>query len=86
MKTRMNVLAGLVALLLVAVGGCSDPLAPCQEEVAVVVYDSWGCALPQFSLESHQQNGWDCRVDTDLKNAFGETIGTRYICTRCEGG
>lgn len=83
MRTRTSVLTGLVALLLVAVGGCSNPFASCEEERYVVeeIWNEWG--IYPMGRESFEDNGWTCSNDGSIRNAFGKAIGNRYVCTIC---
>lgn len=83
MRIKMGVLAGLLALVLVAVGGCSNPFASCTEE-RYVVEEMWvGWTAGLSSHESFEGQGWTCSDEGSIRNAFGSAIGERYVCTIC---
>jgi len=73
----------LLALLLSA---CSDIFGGCKEDGAVVelVYGSITYDLNAIFLENYRKRGWDCRSDGAIRNAFGQEIGTRYVCRGCD--
>ena len=33
-------------------------------------------------LRQARDDGWTCRYDGTIRNAFGGSIGTRYVCTK----
>jgi len=81
--------AAVVALLSGAaltgsVQGCKNPLG-CDNRTMVqevnygLYYD-----VDTMLLNLARSQGWACRDDGSIRNAFGGVIGTRYVCTICD--
>lgn len=74
----------LVLALAIALGGC------CTERTATVEieYEPFGPGTQDefglLDLEMRRNNGWACASDGAIRNAFGATIGERWVCTKCE--
>lgn len=78
----------LLALSLL-VAGC-DSIFGCDTETQVIEleHDWQGTGGPnpfdELSLKWARDDGFDCRDDGAIRNAFGVEIGRRYVCTKCD--
>lgn len=81
---RWRKLAGM-ALILCA---CSSSTEPCLPEN---LSNEWEYFLGRDNAEAfrdawidyQESQGWECNVGPELRNAFGQAIGTTATCTRC---
>jgi hypothetical protein len=67
----------LTILLILA---CRDQ-GPCETRIIEAEFGP----LYTFQVESvarYEEIGWDC-VGESIRNAFGNSIGTKYTCTKC---
>lgn len=73
------VLAGLA----VPVSGCSL-LCSQERQVVETEFGSIFYDLQRARLDTYRRQGFDCRSDGSIRDAFGRSIGTRYVCTKCD--
>lgn len=75
--------SALLAILVLAVAGCSNPFASCKEERQVVeeIWNQWG--IYPMGRKTFEDQGWTCEYEGAIRNAFGQAIGQRYVCTIC---
>lgn len=74
----------LLTLALALLVGCSAT-DPCTEarQVVDVRFGEPEHTIGEIALESTIAAGYSCNSSEPLNNAFGNRIGTRYICERC---
>ena len=82
----MRYLVPTLALILLSIAPACGLTDPCQEQTRVVEVQ-WGSiteSMDRLRLSQLRDAGWDCRSDGSIRNAFGNTVGRRYVCTTCE--
>lgn len=80
------VACGAVILLAGAAGGsatgCSALCSEDRQVVEVEYGDLQG--LQRAHLNILKSQGYACRDDGAIRNVFGNQIGIRYVCTKCD--
>lgn len=74
----------VAALSLLVLPGC-ELLNPCEEqrEVLEILYDDPFYEVKNSLLDGYLDGGYDCSSE-GIRNAFGDQIGTKWTCTRCD--
>ena len=55
----------------------------CMDDRRVVEVSGGTSGLGEVLLQQYRNDGYDCRSEGSIRDAFGRTIGTRYVCTKC---
>jgi hypothetical protein len=72
-----------VGLLLLCACGITGPDCTEKRQVVEVMHD-WTQEASERILAIYVDDGWDCRTDGAIRDASGATIGTRWVCSRCD--
>lgn len=59
--------------------GCRDVEKTFEVEYGSVWYD-----IQKKMVDDYVKLGFDCSNSEAIRNAFGQTIGRKYTCTKCE--
>ena len=68
-----------LAILLIF-AACKDQ-GPCERRVIEAEYGPFYTFQVEI-VASYEEMGWDCTGES-IRNAFGNSIGTKYTCTKC---
>lgn len=60
-------------------GGCE-----LQTQTLELVYSDTFYDIRLKLLNDYRADGWSCKDDGAIRDGFGRTIGTRYVCTKCK--
>ena len=73
-----------VGALCLFAAGCENPFA-CEDkrEVVDVVGGDPFWESRMRLVQAYEDQGYDCTGE-DIRNGFGNRIGTRYTCTKCD--
>lgn len=73
----------LVMMAVLVMAGCSNPFCSEDRRVVEVTRDPILRGLEQHQLDTYRRQGYDCRSDGSVRDGFGRSVGTRYVCTKC---
>jgi hypothetical protein len=75
------ILYALVSALVLACG--KSPACVEDRRVVGVEWASPFRASQEGFVTEYRRRGYDCRDDGVIRNGAGQSVGTRYVCTRC---
>jgi len=62
-------------------GACSND--DCMDDRRVVEVSGGTRELSEALLQLYRNEGYNCRSEGSIRDAFGRVIGTRYVCAKC---
>lgn len=85
MVSRLGLCAVVVMALAGAAGTASGCSVFCSEDRQVLEIEYGPLEDIRYAnMDALRGQGYSCRSDGAIRNAFGNQIGIRYVCTKCD--